>query len=144
MRWTLCLQEVQKNLHEQRARRRHSNDPSHCFCYQITATLTLFHGRICSFWPLNITSLCFNLDMTHIFMILWYELLASGRTNFFSSHSSHLNGWFNFLADNICTKCHKNATCISNRCVCMDGFYGDGFYCRRKFNLSHDNLKHIV
>ncbi|XP_031565636.1 adhesive plaque matrix protein 2-like, partial [Actinia tenebrosa] len=32
--------------------------------------------------------------------------------------------------DNICIKCHKNATCISNRCVCNDGFYGDGFYCR--------------
>lgn len=37
-----------------------------------------------------------------------------------------------FPAVDICKKCDINAKCINDTCVCVEGYYGDGFTCRSK------------
>lgn len=36
------------------------------------------------------------------------------------------------LVVDICKKCDINAKCINDTCVCVEGFYGNGFTCRSK------------
>ena len=40
---------------------------------------------------------------------------------------------FLFAVD-ICKKCDINAKCINETCICVEGFYGDGFTCHSKID----------
>ena len=52
--------------------------------------------------------------------------------NNFKSFGYDCNSTFFFLAVDICKKCDINAKCINDTCVCVEGFYGNGFTCRSK------------
>ncbi|XP_048589945.1 neurogenic locus notch homolog protein 1 isoform X2 [Nematostella vectensis] len=39
----------------------------------------------------------------------------------------------------ICKRCDPNAKCLNNTCVCIEGYFGDGFSCKRVPHPCHPN-----
>ena len=39
---------------------------------------------------------------------------------------------FQIVSVDICKHCDINAKCINQTCLCVEGYYGDGFTCKSK------------
>ena len=95
--------------------------------------LQVFFSKFKHFWVIRFSSQCYNdrklrnislinsskpIDVYQYFQIKYYQQIRL----------THVL----YLLVNQCNKCHPNAYCENSKCVCNNGYVGDGTYCDGK------------